>query len=213
MSSGKTLQLMQIAHDYEQNGLYPYIAKPSKDGKGGSSIVTRLGNISRECDLLIGDKTDIYEEVTKMRFKPDVILIDEGQFLNREHVWQLVELAKAEDIPVLVFCLRSDFLGNPFEGSTYLFAVADKIEETNTRALDPVANSGKVATMNMRLVNGKPTFEGSQIAIDGTDSVEYVPVTMDTFLYHRNVWEIEEKKKKEIAREIDTRGGLIGNGY
>ena len=54
--------------------------------------------------------------------KLDCVLIDEAQFLTREQVFQLGRVTDELNIPVLAYGIRTDFAGEPFEGSKYLLA-------------------------------------------------------------------------------------------
>ncbi|MGY6457699.1 thymidine kinase, partial [Vibrio parahaemolyticus] len=62
----------------------------------------------------------------------DCIVIDECQFLAKEQVYQLTEVVDKLHIPVLCYALRTDFLGELFEGSKYLLSWADKLVELKT---------------------------------------------------------------------------------
>ena len=42
MNSGKSTALMQVAHNYEEQGMQVLILKPQVDTKGGSELVSRL---------------------------------------------------------------------------------------------------------------------------------------------------------------------------
>ena len=74
----------------------------------------------------------------------------------------------------------ADFLGQLFEGSYHLFALADKIEEIKTVCW----YCDRKATMNMRLADGKPVFEGAQIHIGGNES--YLPVCRKCYSMQKN---------------------------
>ena len=52
MNSGKSTALMQVAHNYEEQGMKVLILKPQVDTKGGGELVSRLG-VRRKADLLI----------------------------------------------------------------------------------------------------------------------------------------------------------------
>ena len=52
MNSGKSTALMQVAHNYEEQGMRVLILKPQIDSKGGGELVSRLG-VRRKADLLI----------------------------------------------------------------------------------------------------------------------------------------------------------------
>jgi len=97
--------------------------------------------------------------------KISCVLIDEAQFLTKEQVFQLTRIVDELNIPTLTYGLRSDFLGEPFEGSKYLLAWADELAEIKT-----ICHCGKKATMNPRIdENGKMLKEGEQVEIGGND--------------------------------------------
>ncbi len=52
MNSGKSTALMQVAHNYEEQGMRVLILKPQVDTKGGGELVSRLG-VRRKADLLV----------------------------------------------------------------------------------------------------------------------------------------------------------------
>ena len=62
MNSGKSTALMQVAHNYEEQGMRVLILKPQVDTKGGGELVSRLG-VRRKADLLIPPETDVFEAV------------------------------------------------------------------------------------------------------------------------------------------------------
>ena len=64
-----------------------------------------------------------------------------------------------------MYGLRADFRGNLFEGSQWLLAWADSIEEIKT-----VCWCGKKATFNARVQNGKVVKAGDQIMLGGNES-------------------------------------------
>lgn len=197
MGSGKSTQLLQICHDYEvNNNKNVLVLKPSVDTKAEDYVITRMGNgnFKRVCNFLIDDNTPLFEKVSAIM--PDIVLVDEAQFLTEHSVKELVLIATMLDVPVICFGLRTTFDGKPFEGSTWLFALAQNIEEIQTRALSRDGDNDKRATMNLRLVNGIPTFEGDQVAIDGQGEVTYIPVSLQTFMKHRQVWERKQKGNK-----------------
>lgn len=69
------------------------------------------------------------------------------------------------DIPVLAYGIRTDFLGNLFEGSAELLAWADSLVEIKT-----ICHCGKKATMQLRLDDqGRPVKSGSQVQIGGNE--------------------------------------------
>jgi len=196
MNAGKSTQLLQIAYDYEKNNKRKILClKPDIDTKEGDYIVSRLenGEIKRKCDFLIcRDKDWLYNRlVSEISNAGDenplsIVLIDEAQFLSKDNVWDLAKIVTEYNIPVICFGLKVDALGNPFEGSTYLFALAQDIEEVTTRAICRISKKPKKATMNLRLVNGKPVFEGEQVAIENDQDIRYLPVCLDVYMKLRS---------------------------
>ena len=94
MNSGKSTALMQVAHNYEERGMRVLVAKPGLDTKGGGKVVSRLG-VSRKVDLLISPETDLLAAVRENRRRHgplSCVLVDEGQFLRREQVDQLMAI-------------------------------------------------------------------------------------------------------------------------
>ena len=93
------------------------------------------------------------------------ILVDESQFLTKIQIQQLIEVVDDLKIPVLCYGLRTDFQGEPFEGSKYLLAWAEEMTEIKT-----ICHCGKKATMSARINDsGRIVSEGDQIEIGGND--------------------------------------------
>src|SRR5699024_54285 len=103
-------------------------------------------------------------------YVPACVLIDEAQFLTKDHVLQLAHIVDELNIPAMAFGLKNDFRNQLFEGSEYLLLYADKIEEMKTICW----YCHRKATMNLRLSDGKPVYTGEQIQIGGNES--YYPV-------------------------------------
>lgn len=177
MNAGKSTALMQVAHNYSERDMTPTIIKPAVDTKSGSQISSRIG-ISRETDFVIQPDDDLGEILEGI--VSDCILIDEAQFLTSDQVDSLWRIALEQDIPVICYGIRTDFVMQGFGGSTRLLEIAHSIEELKT-----ICRCGKKALYNMRLVDGTPVFDGHQIAIDGVD-VSYDSVCGSCFLRHQN---------------------------
>lgn len=170
MNCGKSTALIQVAYNYEERGMKVLIIKPKIDTKGDSLIVSRIG-ASREVNMLVDEKCDIYSGIKykiENSEKINCILVDEVQFLKSYQIDQLLKIAVILDIPVICYGLRTDFLMNGFEGSSRLLLVAHSIEE-----LKNVCSCGKKATLNGRKINGKFVFTGEQVAIDNSDDISY----------------------------------------
>lgn len=175
MNCGKSAALLQVAHNYEERGMKVILAKPSIDTKGGKKITSRLG-VSRDVDVLILPDSDIIKLFSEHIKTHDIscILVDEAQFLAESQVDQLHEIAYRYDIPVMCYGIRTGFLGQGFDGSIRLLEIADELRELTT-----ICHCGRRATMNMRLIDGKPDFTPikNQYAIDnGEHNASYESV-------------------------------------
>ena len=176
MNSGKSIDLLRTAYNYEENGYKVMVMKPKIDTKGADKIVTRIG-LERKVDYLIPESDDVFE-VLKSKLKGvSAIFIDEAQFLKREQVDGFFKIAHIIDVPVMCYALRNNFQMNAFEGSFRLLEIADELHELKT-----MCRCGKTARFNGRKVNGVFATEGDVVVIDGTDNVEYVPLCGDCFL-------------------------------
>jgi thymidine kinase len=177
MNAGKTTTLLQSAHNYQERGMRVAILTPRLDHRAGAGVVaSRIGlqaagtAFDRDADLESLIRADI-----AAHGKLDCVLVDEAQFLTRAQVWQLSEIVDALRIPVLCYGLRTDFRGELFEGSQYLLAWADELQEIKT-----ICHSGKKATMNVRIdAQGRAVQDGPQVEIGGNE--RYVSVSRGEF--------------------------------
>ncbi len=182
MNSGKTTNLLQVAHNYKERGMSSIIIKPFTDIKGGNKVVSRLG-VTHDVDLLIDKDQNIFREIENwIQEKGEVhcVLADEAQFFKKEHIDQMFEIAVKLNIPVICYGLRTDFKVNGFEGSERLLLLAHSIEELKT-----ICTCGKKAMLNGRKINGKFVFEGQQIAIDNEDDITYQSLCPECYYKYR----------------------------
>jgi thymidine kinase len=161
MNAGKSTAMLQVAHNYEEQGQQVRLFTAAIDHRYGVGYVTSRLGPQRETEVFDPD-TDFLQAVDQ---KIACLLIDEAQFLSTAQVKQLHQLAQVRGIPVITYGLRSDFRGEPFPGSAYLLALADDIEEIKN-----ICSCGKKATMNIRVdAAGQRIREGEQISIGGNE--------------------------------------------
>ena len=184
MNSGKSIDLLRIVYNYEENGLKVLVMKPSIDTKGGDSIVTRAG-LSRKVDFLISSGSNIIEMISDSINGVSCIFIDEAQFLSEQQVIDLFIISNNYDVPVICYGLRTDFRGNLFPGSSKLLGLAEELHEFKT-----LCNCGEIARYNARRVNGKYIVDGDSVLIDGTSDIEYVPLCASC--YAKNILSIDK---------------------
>ena len=148
MSSGKTIEILKVAHNYEAQGRKIALMTSGLDTRDGvGTVASRIG-LHRKA-IPVDDKMNLFDLVQAKSTKDEeagdgkiaCVLIDEAQFLKKHHV---LECARIVD--------------------------ELKIEEMKTIC----HYCGHKATMNLRINNGKPVYEGEQVQIGGDES--YYPV-------------------------------------
>ena len=166
MTAGKSTALLQSSYNYRERGMNTLVLAPALDDRYGAGKVT--SRIGIEADARSFSKDDNLFEVAQAQLDSaplHCVLIDEAQFLTKDQVFQLGEITDQLNVPVLAYGLRTDFQGEPFEGSKYLLAWSDNLKE-----LKAICHCGTKATMVVRFdEQGNAVTQGSQIEIGGND--------------------------------------------
>jgi thymidine kinase len=169
MNAGKSTTLLQSSYNYQERGMKTKIYTAALDDRFGiGKVASRLG-ISAEAELFSAE-TDLEQQIKneQLSAKIDCILIDEAQFLTKKQVRQLTNIVDELNIPVLTYGIRTDFQGEPFSGSHYLLAWADKLIELKT-----VCHCGRKANFVVRLdQHGNAVKEGAQVEVGGNEKYE-----------------------------------------
>ena len=164
MGSSKSAQALITKFNYEELGMSVWLIKPSVDTRDGADIIRSRIGLEAHAQV-ITPEMDITAEYTAAG-RHDVIIADEAQFFTPEQIDQLRTLVDDEDLPVLCFGLRTDFLTHFFPGAQRLMELADSLTEIKT-----VCRCGRKATVNARIdENGNVVTKGSQIMLGGNDS-------------------------------------------
>lgn len=166
MNAGKSTALLQSSYNYRERGMNTLVLAPNLDDRYGAGKVTSRIGIETEATTF-NPEDDLLAVVEERDRDAELhcVLIDEAQFLTKEQVFQLGEVTDKMNIPVLAYGLRTDFQGEPFEGSKYLLAWSDNLKE-----LKAICHCGTKATMVVRFdAGGNAVTEGSQIEIGGND--------------------------------------------
>ena len=165
MNAGKSIELIKVAYKYEERGKRVLCLTPKVDTRYGEGMITSRVGLQRNA-IAVAEDTNILEVFLRENEKHpiDCVLVDEGQFLKKHHVQELVEIVDSCNVPVIVYGLKNDFRNELFEGSYYLLVYADKIEEIKT-----ICWCGRKATMVARVVDGKFVKEGEQIMVGGDE--------------------------------------------
>ena len=163
MGSSKTATALITKYNYEERGMTVWLIKPSADDRDGAQLIRSRVGLEAEAEV-IAPHVDI-RALYKSRPPVDVIIADECQFMTEEQIDQLRALVDLENLPVLCFGLRTDFLTHLFPGSRRLLELADSITEIKT-----ICHCGSKATVNARLdEEGYVITEGAQVVLGGND--------------------------------------------
>ncbi len=166
MNAGKSTALLQSSYNYRERGMRTLVLAPAFDDRYGTGkVASRIGIETEATTFKPDDDLYVLVEQAVLDEPLHCVLIDEAQFLTKEQVFQLGEVTDNLNVPVLAYGLRTDFQGEPFEGSKYLLAWSDNLKE-----LKAICHCGKKATMVVRFdEDGQAVTEGSQIEIGGND--------------------------------------------
>ena len=164
MGSSKSAQALITQFNYEELGMTVWLIKPSVDTRDGADIIRSRIGLARRAQIITPEQNIV--EAYHAAGRHDVIIADEAQFFTPEQIDQLRELVDDEDLPVLCFGLRTDFLTHFFPGARRLMELADSLTEIKT-----VCACGRKATVNARIdADGRIVTSGGQILLGGNDS-------------------------------------------
>lgn len=174
VASGKSLDLLKVSFNYNENGMDVIILTSKIDDRYGHDLVKSRTGIQKDAIGL-----DVNDDIVKIvEYKRSIlgeklgcILVDEVQFLTKEQIYQLSDVVDNLNIPVIAYGLRGDFKMNSFDATSVLMTIADNIEEIKTICSHC---KEKKATISARYVNGKVQKTGKQIEIGGNE--KYKPL-------------------------------------
>lgn len=172
MNSGKSMDILKVKHNYEEQGKSVILLTTSVDDRYGVGVVKSRTGLSSEAHIIeeLGSSISDFVQAENNLNRISCVLIDESQFLLEDSIMSLVEVVDQLNIPVICYGLKNDFQNQLFEGSKRLIEMADKVEEIKTICWFCESK----AIMNMRMHDGKPVYHGEQIQTGGNES--YLPV-------------------------------------
>lgn len=167
MGSSKTANALMVAHNYSERGQIALLVKPETDTRDVGVLHSRIG-LEEEC-ISVERLIKTYEKFTKATDKClkdyDCIIVDEAQFCDKSEIEFFTHIVDDLNVPVICYGLRTDFQNNLFEGSKWLLAWADEIEELKT-----VCWCGKAAKCNARIdSDGNIIREGEQVLVGANE--------------------------------------------
>ena len=161
MGSSKTANALMVAYNYGERGKKALLAKPLTDTREVGVMHSRIG-LEQPC-ISVEELVQMDEAVLKTY---DCIIVDEAQFCRKSDIEFFTHIVDDLEIPVICYGLRTDFQQNLFEGSQWLLAWADKIEEIKT-----VCWCGKGARCNARIdEEGRIIRAGRQVMVGANES-------------------------------------------
>lgn len=171
MGSSKTANALMVAYNYSEKGQRALLVKPALDVRDGAGVMASRIGLEQPC-ISVESFMDMSSEQVRSY---DCVIVDEAQFCTKEQVRRLTDVVDFDNVPVIAYGLRTDFQHNLFEGSLWLLAWADVIEEVKT-----VCWCGRAASCNARFdKNGNMVTQGNQVALGANDS--YVSVCRKHF--------------------------------
>jgi thymidine kinase len=177
MGSGKSIEILKVAHNYESQDKEVLLLTPLVDDRDGIGVIASRIGLKRPATVVAEDE-NLYKMIrARKNDKLAAVLVDEAQFLRANQVDQLAYVVDDLNLPVMAFGLKQDAFNHLFEGSRRLLETADKLEEMKTIC----SFCGKKATTQLRIANGQPQYSGNQVQIGGDES--YLP-TCRKHWYH-----------------------------
>ncbi|EKK20863.1 Thymidine kinase [Fructilactobacillus florum 2F] len=176
MNSGKSFEIIKVAHNYEEQGKLVFLMTSALDTRSTAGMIeSRIGPKRRAYSL--APTADAYEIIANAQEQHhqrgshlSCVLVDEAQFLTESQVKALARIVDQLDIPVMAFGLKNDFQNQLFSGSRALLLYADKLEEMKTICWF----CENKAIMNLRVHDNRPVYVGEQVQVGGNES--YYPV-------------------------------------
>jgi thymidine kinase len=195
MNAGKSTTLLQADYNYRERGMQTMLWTAAHDDRSGAGTIGSRIALSAPA-ATFAPEINLFDAIVRelIKRKLDCVLIDEAQFLTREHVLQLCRITDELAIPLLCYGLRTDFRGELFEGSAALLALADSLIE-----LKAVCECGRKATMNLRIdAAGNAVAAGAQTEIGGND--RYIALCRRHFFER-----LRETKARQLRLDLPNR--------
>lgn len=160
MGSSKTANALMTDYNYYERGKKALLAKPKIDTRDIGVVRSRIG-LEKPC-IYVEDLVAMHDKEIRQY---DCIIVDEAQFCKKSDIEFFLHIVDDLEIPVICYGLRTDFQRNLFEGSQWLMAWADVIEELKT-----VCWCGQGASCNARYdQNGQIVKNGDQVLVGAND--------------------------------------------
>ena len=126
MFAGKTSELLKRILWAKHQNKKIIVIKPSIDNRYSNEKIITHNDLSHECYAMFDWKTTL-SEFKFVREKVDVVFLDEIQFMDTKDTLKNVENMLKNGIDVVCAGLDQDSRGKPWETSSMLLGLSDKI--------------------------------------------------------------------------------------
>jgi len=126
MFAGKTSELLKriLWAEHQKNRIL--VVKPLIDDRYATKEIITHNNLSHPCNAMSNWK-EINKKFTISKENYDIVFLDEVQFMNPDSTISNVEKILNEGIDVVCAGLDQDSRGKPWETSSFLLGLSDKI--------------------------------------------------------------------------------------
>ena len=128
MFAGKTSELLKRILWAEHQGKKILVLKPIIDNRYSEKLISTHNNLSHEC-YPMKDWKDVNLNYKINKKNVDVIFLDEVQFMNSSETLNNVDKILNSGVDVVCSGLDQDSRGKPWETSSFLLGLSDKIHK------------------------------------------------------------------------------------
>jgi thymidine kinase len=165
MFSGKSLRLISLYDSYLYKNKNVLAIKHVKDIRDAGVISSRMSDKKIKCHTFTDDDNlvDLVMNYKKEFGKPDLILIDEIQFVTLKHIDQINILSL--NYKIMCYGLKTTYTADLFPSIAKLLTIAEDVEEIKSECFMCQSK----ATHNLLLRDGSPVYSGEYLNIENTD--------------------------------------------
>ena len=126
MFAGKTSELLKRILWAKHQNKKIIVIKPSLDDRYSNEKIITHNDLSHEC-YAMNDWSTTLKKFTFKKSEVDMVFLDEIQFMDTKHTLDNVEIILSKGIDVVCAGLDQDSRGKPWETSSMLLGLSDKI--------------------------------------------------------------------------------------
>ena len=126
MFAGKTSELLKRILWAKHQNKKIIVIKPSLDDRYSNEKIITHNDLSHEC-YAMNDWSTTLKKYNFEKSEVDMVFLDEIQFMDTKHTLNNVEIILSKGIDVVCAGLDQDSRGKPWETSSMLLGLSDKI--------------------------------------------------------------------------------------